>query len=161
MFIRQGETSDNRDAQNLRKVVWWFWVKASNHNGVMVHGVPPAKQDSGKSWTECWVPRAELASSTIKESGERHTQWITEGNTVVNCIILSTDLKCLKMSSLGQEEVRGGWEWVDVRLDKNQDPGRVKGVLGKCLPYRGHRGVTPHPRVALPGLQRCSKTRKA
>lgn len=42
------------------------------------------------------------------------------------------------MSSLGQEEVRGGWEWAEARLDKDQDPGRVEGVLGKCLPHRGH-----------------------
>lgn len=26
VFVRQRETSDNSDAQNLRKVVWWFWV---------------------------------------------------------------------------------------------------------------------------------------
>lgn len=34
--------------------------------------------------------------------------------------------------------MRGGWEWAEARLDKDQDPGRVEGVLGKCLPHRGH-----------------------
>lgn len=43
-------------------VVLGHSAKASDRGGVMVHGVPPAEQESGKSWAKCWVPRAELAS---------------------------------------------------------------------------------------------------
>lgn len=68
MFIRQGETSDYSDAQNVRDVVWWLWVtwpKPATVTGVVVHGVLPAERESGKSWAKCWSqeqswPQAEL-----------------------------------------------------------------------------------------------------
>lgn len=84
MFVGQGETSDNSDAQNLRKVVWWLWVtwpKAATVTGVIVHRVLPAEQESGKSWVKCWAPRAELASgrapapSRNQEKGAHSESW--------------------------------------------------------------------------------------
>lgn len=136
--------------------IWGRWYGGSGSLGQSQRPWQGYGAWSPASWAGVWQKLDKVlgpknwvglrqGSSTIQESGERHSQWITEGYTVVNCTILSTDLKYFKMSSLGQEEVRGGWEWAEARLDKDQDPGRVEGVLGKCLPHRGHRSSHSTP----------------